>query len=325
MQVRLPVPSVVYDTYWKFACYRQDVFFKRLLDVGVISKDPIIANFKFTNAYRILDRVSQYLVKDVIYDRNFRYSNQDVIFRIILFKLFNKIETWEYIQKNVGHVSIANYDFVWWDQLLTSAKKEGRVLYSNAYMMASGAGGFKVNYKHSAHLRLLQLMIEDDFPSKVMECRSMKQVFDLLLSYPFIGKFLAYQYATDINYSETVDFSESEFTMPGPGAADGIRKCFSDYSGYGGSDLIRYMYDHQDVEFKRLDLNFRRIGDRELQLIDIQNLFCEFDKYCRVAHPEVSGISNRTRIKQKFKPNYNPIDFFFPPKWNVDIQDFYGY
>ena len=41
-----------------------------------------------------------------------------------------------------------------------------------------------------------------------------------------VGDFLAYQFITDINYSTLTDFSEMEFTVPGPGARDGIHKCF---------------------------------------------------------------------------------------------------
>ena len=55
-----------------------------------------------------------------------------------------------------------------------------------------------------------------------------------------------------------------------------------------------------------------------MQLIDCQNLFCEVDKYARVAHPEIRGISPRTRIKQKFRSNMTPIDYWFPPKWSIN-------
>ena len=52
-------------------------------------------------------------------------------------------------------------------------------------------------------------------------------------------------------------------------------------------------------------------------MIDCQNLFCEVDKYARVKHPSVSGVSERTRIKQKFRPLMRPLTAFFPPKWDV--------
>ena len=56
----------------------------------------------------------------------------------------------------------------------------------------------------------------------------MAQMFAALRAYPTIGDFLAYQYATDLNYSTLTGFSETEFVMPGPGALSGLRKCFAD-------------------------------------------------------------------------------------------------
>ena len=49
---------------------------------------------------------------------------------------------------------------------------------------------------------------------------------------------------------------------------------------------------------KDLDLDFKRIGNRPLQLIDCQNIFCELDKYCRQALPDLK--SNRIKIKKRY-------------------------
>ena len=68
------------------------------------------------------------------------------------------------------------------------------------------------------------------------------------------------------------------------------------------ADLIRYMSDAQEEHFNRLRLSFAGLNGRRLQLIDCQNLFCEVDKYARLAHPEMIGYSGRTRIKQRFTP-----------------------
>jgi hypothetical protein len=133
-----------------------------------------------------------------------------------------------------------------------------------------------------------------------------------------IGDFLAYQYATDINYSTITNFNEMSFVMPGPGAKDGIRKCFSDFGGLSETDLIKLMADRQQDEFARLGLQFPSLWGRQLQLIDCQNLFCEVDKYARIAHPEVKGLTGRSRIKQKFRPIEDRIDYFYPPKWNIN-------
>ncbi len=87
-----PTPSIVYDSYWYLAAERQNIFFKRLNDeLSPWTYDPILLKHKFTNAYRASDRVSQYLIKNVIYKGS--QDPNEVFFRIILFKLFNKIET----------------------------------------------------------------------------------------------------------------------------------------------------------------------------------------------------------------------------------------
>ena len=146
----------------------------------------------------------------------------------------------------------------------------------------------------------------------------MADAFELFRGYPLMGNFLAYQFVTDVNYSDLTNFSEMEFVMPGPGAKDGIRKCFESTGGRSEADIIRYVADSQDKEFTRLALRFRDLWGRPLQLIDCQNLFCEVDKYARMAHPEICGITGRTRIKQKFTANSQPIQYWFPPKWGIN-------
>ncbi len=308
-----------YDTYWKFAYERQEIFYRRLKgERDCLTNDSVFKEYKFTNTYRICDRVSQYLVREVIYSDN--YGVEDTFLRIILFKLFNKIETWQLLQYRLGEVCKENFDVELIGSFLDSEMNKGRVLYSNAYMMASGSKEFNVKRKHKAHLLLLKKMLNDGLPRKIEQSKSMEQAYNLLVDYPLIGKFLAYQYVTDINYSEIVDFSESEFTVPGPGARDGIKKCIPSLGKYSERDVIKLMAERQEYEFERLGLNFRYLGGRKLQYIDIQNIFCETDKYCRVVHPEILGLSKRTRIKQKFKRNDTSIKFFFPPKWKLNMD-----
>lgn len=311
-----------YDTYWKFAHERQNIFFNRIKHpTEPFTKDSILREYKFTNVYRACDRVSQYLIGHVIYGENKSQEDDDILFRIILFKLFNKIETWQLLENRFGELSTKTFDPPKFKRFLDSEMNKGRALYSNAYMMASGCKEFDVTRKHHAHLMLIEMMLKDKLSSKLSACRKMIDAYTLLLNYPLIGRFLAYQYVTDINYSTLTDFKENEFTVPGPGARDGIRKCFSKLGGLSESEIIRMMADRQDLEFERLGLNFKRIGRRPLQYIDIQNIFCEVDKYCRVAHPDIEGISGRTRIKQKFRCNSEPIQYFFPPKWNVTLGE----
>lgn len=315
-------PTVVYDTYWRFAAERQAIFFRRASGApDPWTDDEILQTYKFTNAYRASDRVSQYLIRHVIYEGS--QSPHEVFFRTILFKLFNKIETWLLLQEELGPITYADYSFKRYDRILTAAMEQKRSIYSAAYIMPSGSRGAGTTKKHRSHLKLLERMMSDEVPLRIGDCRTMREAFDLLLSYPMIGNFLAYQYVTDLNYSNLVDFSEMEFVVPGPGAMDGIHKCFSSLGGLSESDIIRVVTDRQEQEFERLRLQFYSLWGRPLQLIDCQNLFCEISKYSRVKHPDIAGIAKRTRIKQKYRPNRAPIDYWYPPKWNINdrIED----
>ena len=311
------VPSEVYDTYWKFAVERQDIFFRRFeKQKAPWTNDSILKQHKFTNAYRASDRVSQYLIRNVIY-RGDPAANE-VFFRIMLFKVFNKIETWELLKNQLGSISYADYSFKAYSRILSSALEKGLRIFSAAYIMPSGCSSFGHRQKHKNLLHLIQLMMDDNVPEKLTETRSMQAAYELLKTYPMLGDFLAYQLVTDINYSELTHFTEMEFVVPGPGARNGIHKCFKSLGGLREVEIIKFMADRQEHEFEQLELVFRSLWGRSLQLIDCQNLFCEVDKYSRVRHPEVEGLSKRKKIKQRLRPNLTPVDYWYPPKWGIN-------
>lgn len=311
--------SEVYESYWRFAAERQAIFFRRANGASPPWTDnPVLARYKFTNAYRASDRVSQYLIRHVIYRPDLSDSPREVFFRILIFKLFNKIDTWDLLERTLGPITFRDYSFAHYDEVLGRAMRAGRPIYSAAYIMPPGSSAFGRLAKHQNHLLLLERMMNDDLPERLSQTRNMQEGFEKLRAYPTIGDFLAYQFITDINYSEITEFGEMDFVVPGPGARDGLRKCFVDPGGLNEAELIRLMADFQELEFERLGLDFRSLWGRRLQLIDCQNLFCEVDKYARVAHPGVAGRTGRTRIKQKFEPIPKPIELFYPPKWNLN-------
>lgn len=313
-----PKYSKVFDTYWRFAVKRQEAFFSRIEGrPGPWSDDPIISEYKFTNAYRASDRVSQYLIKNVIYSK--QWSLKDTVFRVLLFKFFNKIETWELLENQFGEVCLATFDINRFDAVLEKAMVAGDSIYSAAYIIPSGPQKkYEGVRKHRFHLMLIDSLIKSNFPSTLSKKKTMESGYQSLLEVESLGKFLAYQFITDLNYSEWFDYSEYEFVVPGPGALDGIKKCFTSLGDYSEADIIKMMADEQEHHFKRLDYDFKSLWGRPLQLIDCQNLFCEVDKYSRVAHPDVQGLSGRSRIKQKFKPKPSLLNIWYPPKWKIN-------
>ncbi|MBD2204898.1 hypothetical protein H6G33_04440 [Calothrix sp. FACHB-1219] len=316
MQVR----PEIFDTYWRFAAMRQEVFFKKINNLAPPwTSDTIINTYKFCNAYRASDRVSQYLIKNIIYDKNRSHNEEEVLLRILLFKFFNKIETWEYLENQIGdYITLSNFNLETYSNLLQKAMELGYVIYTSAYMSCASKE-FGYHKKHQNHLALIDKMIlQDKVVNRIVKAKTFEEVFNTILEYPLLGKFMSYQLATDINYSEIINFDENSFTIAGPGAERGIQKCFVDIADKTYADIIHWMTENQEKEFQRLGLNFQSLWGRPLQAIDCQNLFCETDKYCRAAFPNLK--SNRKKIKSKFTPTPQPIDYFYPPKWGINAK-----
>lgn len=312
------VPNdATFKYYFYFIQERMNIFWRKCNDADLLTKDPILQTYKFTNVYRACDRVSQYLIKNVIYKDLDRYTAEDVLLRILVFKVFNKIETWEYLN---GENEITTNTFN--VQKLTDAltkRQQTKPIFSNAYMMAGSHAEYKgITTKHQVWLQ----MIEDRFIKgkglrSVLNAKSLAEVYSQLRDYPLIGDFLAYQYAIDFNYSPYLNFDEDSFVKAGIGAVRGIKKCFKSY-GDTYEDSIRYTQDHFDAFQDKYGFTaFRPLPGREPKLIDIQNCFCETDKYLRAKMPDLK-VGN-VRIKQHYKPSSGRIEYYFPKQWGVKL------
>ena len=312
-------PTPVFETFWHFAAKRQAIYFRRLADHrGPWTDDPILRSYRFTNAYRATDRVSQHLIREVQYGPGRSQAPRELFFRTLLFKIFNRIETWQAIEDALGPVTSEGTDLDKVSALLDRLLSAGQRIYSAAYIMPSP--GFGHARKHANHLALIESMMDDRLPDRIAQAPTLAAVYELLLRCPGIGPFLAFQYTIDLNYSTLLDFDESSFVVAGPGALDGIAKCFSDVGRRTPEEVIHAVTDEQEPSFRRLDIEFQSLFGRRLQPIDCQNLFCEISKYARVAHPEVMGLSERKRIKQIYRPTAAGLPApFLPPRWGLDV------
>jgi hypothetical protein len=311
------VRQPVYDTYWRFAAARQEIFHKRAEGLaGPWTTDPILQRYKFCNAYRASDRASQYLIRHVIHGEHAAdLEADDVFLRVVLFRLFSKESTWEALEAASGGVRRATLNPEALGDLLERMRAQ-QPIYTAAFILApTDVYGYRS--KHRNHLELVRRMFRPGALGRdLARARTLEQVFEALRTWPMIGDFMGYQLAVDLNYTHFLDFSEDSFTVPGPGALRGLHKVFQDFGDRTPQQLIMDMSRRQDDEFGRLGLGWRDLFGRPLHAIDCQNLFCEVDKYSRVAFPEIA--SGRTRIKQMFAPSTVPLRLFYPPKWQIN-------
>ena len=309
----------VFKYYFYFIQERMNIFWNKYEENYPLTRDPTLQSYKFTNVYRAMDRVSQYLIKNVIYSDE-KFSDKDVLFRIIVFKIFNKPETWEYLESEIGEISLENFNLKHINNALL-ARKVSNPIFNNAYMMTGTHSLYNhLNYKHEKWLQMVKdELIGQSVIDKIIDANSLSDVFDHLRGCSFIGDFLAYQYAIDMNYSTVINFSEDSFVKAGIGAIRGIKKCFGNASSasYSNEDIIKFTQENFEYYQTKFDFNeFKPLFGRTPTLIDIQNCFCETDKILRVKMPDLQ-VQNK-RIKQRYKETPRSLELFFPPKWDIN-------
>lgn len=331
-----PNENFHYYLYWMSE--RMEIFWKKMFQEETpYTQDPILQNFKFTNVYRCLDRVSQYLIGKVIYDKKGLENDrdtEDIFFRILLFKHFNSISTWEALEQEFGEIGIdllkREKDLI---QYLSEVQKHGPI-YSSAYMMtASFMRNSKIldrygvkqgEQKHSSYLKILKKDLYHNPKNlyKILRSSSLEELQINLESINTIGKFLSMQYAIDLNYSLLFNFDENEHIVAGPGAEKGILRTFTIQGKPDFIEVIKWVQQNLDKLFSDYGYKFQGLPGRQPTLIDVQNCFCEIDKYLRSSGIKTEGVEvEGSRIKSNFKENKEEIKWAFPPKWEMLYYD----
>lgn len=312
-----PVPRRgAYEIYWTFASRRQAAFENRVAGRPLPwTDDPILRKFKFCNVFRAADRVSQYMIRYVACaDEPSSYA--DRAFQIVAFRTFSNVATWDSVRSSLGRApTLEDLRSGRFEHALDKARTRNGGLYTGAFILCANKA-FGYDEKHRNHVALFKSMFgEGRLDEKIRGANSLESVVSALQAFPLMGPFMAYQTTVDLNYSELMDFGENDFVQAGPGALRGLSKAFVSLGDYTPSETIRWMVERQDEEFERLGLPFTGLFGRKLHAIDCQGLFCELDKYCREAMPEL--LSNRTRIKARFAASSLPLELCFPRKWNL--------
>jgi hypothetical protein len=306
----------VFDTFWRFAAERQAIFHRRAAGLPPPwTTDRVLSGRKFTNVYRAADRGSQDLINSVIYHPAAPASPRDQVFRVLLYKTFNTVRTWRLLEAETGPVSWAAYSYRGYDRVLTAALSRREAIYSPAYIIPDPP--FGEARKHRNHLRLLEHMMTSGLAETVAGAGDLGAAYHAMCAYPSIGPFLGFQFAVDLAYAPVLAGDERSFVVPGPGALDGIAKCFEDTGGLASADIIRWIADTAPAHFAERALGFTGLWGRAPTLVDWQNVFCEVAKFTRATHPDVRGTTGRTRIKQAFAPAARPVSCRFPPKWGL--------
>src|SRR3546814_15432436 len=96
---------------------------------------------------------------EIQYDSARSPDPAEVIFRTLLFKIFNKVETWELLETQNGPISWQSFNLEAADNVMHRATHHGSTIYSAAYIILMPSMGRQK--KHSNHLRLTENLMKD--------------------------------------------------------------------------------------------------------------------------------------------------------------------
>ncbi|KZV63694.1 hypothetical protein PENSPDRAFT_691421 [Peniophora sp. CONT] len=282
------------ETLVYVAVERQKIFERRYAgERGPWTKDNIFQQCHFTNVFRILDRDTQYTISTVIAKGSSSFEER--VFRVVLFRLFDRTETYEFLTDKFGVPTWKGFDRKAYAKALDHRIADGFSLAGHAYQMPAPTvariGG--TSY-HDRLLRLLELMMLSDFPGAISECTELCDVHAAIAFYPTMNAFLGYQVVLDLNMIPQLMLPE-DWALPGPGARKGLRMIFGKQLKSEHISLaLSWVHEHFDelvvaAGFTKKDIPALTPGAPGLSKVDIEHILCEFSKYARIASPEKYG------------------------------------
>jgi hypothetical protein len=231
------------------------------------SFDPIIASKKFTCDYRLLDRGSQFVIRNLLEPE---VSPMDILARCFLYRVTNLPATWEYMHEALDRYPLASDMDDSLAQILHRHRDRGNRIFSGAYMIVPQPGKAGDKVTHAVELARTFL---DQHAERFFRADTQEERFAVLETPYGMGRFLAMQVLTDYGYSPQCGVDrENQFVVEGPGARRGARLIDRDKKPVALIEDLTKMWEDDDTV---------RLHNRPLSLMDVQNTLCEFMKYAR--------------------------------------------
>lgn len=235
---------------------------RQLGDPGPWTKDPVLANRKFTNMFRVLDPGSQFVfglnAPDPI----------DVIARLLFYRITNLPKTWYAMRRELGRYPLA-VDFT--DDLTVTLKTyrdAGNTVFSGAYIIIPEPG--TRNDKVEGVVRVVQHFLREG-AKPFLDAETQEARFAALTSTPGIGNFLAMQVIKDWGYLQPEE-PDLSFIVAGPGTTRGAELLNPDKTA------VQVIYD---LTLQWEDNPIVQLQDMPLTVPDVSNTLCEFSKYAK--------------------------------------------
>lgn len=318
-------PTAVLETLFTWMAERHAILQRRLSgSPAPWTSDEYFQRYPFVNVYRVYDRMTQYIVREVI--SKGPQDLQETAFRVILFRFFARYETWKFLQDRFGVPTWKEFDMDSYTEAFAQASAEGKKMYGAAYQMPPPPLGEGPNWLK--HLRLVVLMMSTGLCEKLAKAESLQEILGQVQLYPSMnGAFLGYQYAfyllvspqyifdsyltrlsLDLNLIPSLSFPEN-WSLLGPGARECLSKIFGPQIGPYVGPAVNHLHDHQSFYFSAFGIapslrpRLTPSSPSYISRVDFEHVLCEVSKYARVRHPRESlRVSGKVGIRGRFEP-----------------------
>jgi len=231
--------------------------------------DPILQQYKFTNAFRQLDTGTVWLTEYFI--KPYWHGADLLLFNIAWYRLFNWIGTGSVVGY-IGHWNRPSFV-----EVLKKHRAAGNQVFTNAHMTHGEKGRDKIETMADAMNVLWDQ--RQAFYLLARESKSLEKVFKEIIQIRSIGKFIGYEIITDLRHTPILNDATDIMTWanPGPGAKRGMYRLREHLPADGILGMQHLL---------QISPNFIQPHVPTLEMRDIEHSLCEFDKYMRVFHGE---------------------------------------
>lgn len=261
------------------------------------TEDPILDEFKFTNAFRQLDRGT------VFYTERIRaeLDGPELLMNTVIYRMVNNVATFE-------ECGLWEGDGTEFKKRMRARRERGDKVFTSAHMTVGVGGEDKLETNIRSWEKLFADL--DEFYDDMDGCNgSLQEAFHEILAWKIfgVGKFIAYEIVCDLRWWLWFPVTDSlTWANPGPGASRGLRRLGFTTSRSVTSEecnvAMRRLWEqaetslapwvrphHPTVRAERIARSKNNLDPCVLphveqppfEMREIEHSLCEFDKYCR--------------------------------------------
>ena len=246
------------------------------------SNDPIFNQYKFTNPFRENDRVTIWM-RDNWTNPNHNKPHGQIIFNCCLFRM---IGTTEFANQ---HGWVDKFNPTYTKEVIEDRLKNKLRTFTGAYIITN-QGIKKPKSEVVVDSFLTPIWEEQETLAKVAEeTQSLQQLHMAMGNYLGWGGggFMSYEVVTDLNYTPVLDKAKDRFSWAnaGPGAKRGLNRIF-------GRELTKSIKQEnaneemKDLLSKKHTYLKSHVPIKDVDMLTIEHILCEFDKYQRILNKE---------------------------------------